>query len=115
MPLLEDIAKAIRDERYEAGTHTGTRGHQRRIAPEHIEYGIGNDAPEIIEPYPDDPRGPCCLIRGEIITGDVLHVIVGYRELLDPLRTDPVVFLISCYWPDPAQWDAAYRRRKRKH
>lgn len=116
MSLLEDIAAAIRAGNYESGAHIGARAQKRRIAPEYIEHGIGNDAPEIIEPYPDDARGPCCLIRGELITGDVIHVCVGYSQLRNPAvpTGEASVFLMTCYWPDPAQWDAAFRVRKVK-
>jgi len=110
MSLLDDISGAIRSGNYDSGPHIGTRAQKHRIAPEHIEYGIGNDAPEIIEPYPDDPRGPCCLIRGELLTGDVIHVCVAYGELRN--RPTGSVFLMTCYWPDPAQWDIAFRVRK---
>ena len=116
MSLLDDIAAAIRAGNYESGPHIGTRAQKRRIAPEYIEQGIGNDAPEIIEPYPDDARGPSCLIRGELLSGDVIHVCVGYSQLRDSAvaMDEASVFLMTCYWPDPAQWDPAFRVRRAK-
>lgn len=116
MPLLERISRAVRGGRYEGGPHIGTRQTQKVITIDEIKVGVGQDAPEIIEIDPADARGPSCLIRGELLTGDVIHVVVGYSELHYHPESDDEersVFLITCYRPDPRIWADGFRKRRR--
>ena len=101
--LLDRISQMIRDGRYAGGFHATMRQLQRGLTSQDIEAAIGRDAPEIVEDYPEDPRGSCCLVRGELDDGRVLHVLCT--------PTDPV-FLITCYWPDPDPWDVTFRFRR---
>ena len=45
----------------------------------------------IIEDYPDDPRGPSCLVYGEV-SAVVLHIHVSHP---------PEIVVITAYKPDP--------------
>lgn len=101
--MLEDIQAAVSAGRYNIGPHAGLRQLERGISSLDIEIAIGNDEPEILEDYPDDPRGHSCLIRGEA-GGLVVHAVCK--------PTDPV-FIVSCYHPDPAVWYPNYRERRR--
>jgi hypothetical protein len=47
-------------------------------------------AGECIEDYPDDPRGPSCLVRGWV----------------------PEAILITVYLPDPQRWSDDFGRRR---
>lgn len=101
--MLADIQNAVASGHYEMGPHAAIRQNERGILTDEIELAIGNDEPEILGDYPGDPRGPCCLIRGEA-RGGVLHAICT--------ATDPV-FIISVYWPDPAVWEQPDFRKRR--
>lgn len=62
-------------------------------------------AGEMIEDFPDDPRGHSCLVLGWT-GGKPVHVVCGMTE-------DEAVF-ITVYVPDPAKWiDSRVRRDDR--
>jgi Domain of unknown function (DUF4258) len=94
--------QCFRDGDYQETPHAAIRRYERGIRLEHVEIAIGFGGPEVIEDYPGDPRGHSCLFRGEV-HGHVLHALCTL--------TVPVL-IISCYWPDPAQWDAGLRNRR---
>lgn len=60
---------------------------------------ISKDA-EILEDYPEHPRGACCLILGWV-AGHAIHAVVSFP---------PDVAVITAYVPDDRWVD--YRRRK---
>lgn len=58
---------------------------------------------EIIEDYPDDPRGHSCLILGRDIEKRPIHVVCAPK--------DEYLAIITAYIPDNAQWSEDYRTR----
>jgi hypothetical protein len=76
---------------------------ERKIIAEDVEEAILDGA--IIEDYPDDPRGPSCLILGRS-GGRPLHVVCGR---LDEQR----ILIITAYEPDPGEWESDWRTRRR--
>lgn len=105
--FLERCLAVIR-ERVERGcyvisfTHT-EKLRERKIGAEDIEEAIRNAV--IIEDYPDDPRGPSCLILGR--SGRrTLHVVCGRLE-------EEQILIITVYEPDPAEWESDWRTRRR--
>ena len=74
-----------------------------------IRFLLNEDAPEIIEDYPLDPRGPSCLIWGMTdYTGRVGHLICA---------NPPNPGIVTAYFPDetePEEWECNYRRRIRR-
>lgn len=70
-----------------------------------LEASLGQDAPEIIEDYPDDDRGPCCLILWWTPIGEPLHAVIGY----DGDRPDVVTVYSP---PDPNIWESDFRTRR---
>lgn len=99
---------AVMRERVERGdyvisfTHT-EKLRERKIGAEDIEEAIRNGI--IIEDYPDDPRGPSCLILGRS-GGRTLHVVCGRLE-------EEQILIITGYEPDPAEWESDWRTRRR--
>jgi hypothetical protein len=72
---------------------------------EDIRFLLCEDAPEVIEDYPEDERGATCLIRGETDSGRVGHVVCSYP---------PDNRVITAYFPaetQPWKWDSGYRIR----
>lgn len=61
---------------------------------------------ERIEEYPDDTPLPSYLILGT--SGRILHVVAAD----DPDRNETIV--ITTYEPDPAEWAADFRTRRRR-
>lgn len=105
--FLEQRLAVIR-ERVERGdyvisfTHT-EKLRERKIGAEDIEEAIRNGV--IIEDYPDDPRGPSCLILGRS-GGRTLHAVCGRLE-------EEQILIITAYEPDPGEWESDWRTRRR--
>ncbi len=59
---------------------------------------------ERIEEYPDDHPFPSALLLGWPSHRPV-HVVAAY----EPPET---IYVVTCYRPEPEQWDASYRRRR---
>jgi Domain of unknown function (DUF4258) len=58
---------------------------------------------ELIEDYPNDPRGHSCLILGLGEAGRAVHVVCSPK--------DEYLAIITAYLPDPLQWSDDSRRR----
>jgi hypothetical protein len=59
---------------------------------------------EMIEDYPEDARGPSCLMAGETPQERTIHVVCAPR--------DEYLVIITAYVPDPTEWDATGRKRR---
>ena len=57
---------------------------------------------ELIEDYPDDPRGHSCLLLGAP-DGRTVHVVCSPKA--------DYLAIITAYVPDSSQWSADFRRR----
>lgn len=64
------------------------------------------DSGGIIEEYLDDGPYPSCLIFGRTQEGRPLHVVCA------PVVDEGRLIIITVYQPDPARWEADWRRRK---
>ena len=100
--MLQRIQDAVRGGDVVYGFHSKLRQVEKGITEDEIGLAIGYNAPEIIEDYPDDPRGRSCLVRGETENG-VIHVLC---------TVETPIFIITCYRPDPNEWYNGFRRRK---
>lgn len=58
---------------------------------------------EVIEDYPDDPRGQSCLMLGRGADGRVIHVVCAPKE--------DYAAVITTYLPDATQWSANFKTR----
>jgi hypothetical protein len=83
-------------------THT-EKLRERKIGAQDVEEAIRNGV--IIEDYPDDSRGPSCLILGRS-SGRTLHVVCGRLE-------EKQILIVTAYEPDPAEWESDWRTRRR--
>lgn len=103
---VETIRRSVREGRYEFSKHAERERQADMIPTWELEEALGNC--EIIEDYPDDPRGPSCLVLG----------FSGHRPLhaVCSVKRDPEeLFLITVYDPSrrPEHWVDQYRRRRR--
>jgi hypothetical protein len=100
---IEWIKRQIRSENYEFSGHAEDERQAERISIADVEAALLNG--EMLEDYPNDPRGPSCLVLGYGIPGYPIHVVCG-QTLSRRLR------LITVYNPSLPKWvDERTRRR----
>jgi len=61
---------------------------------------------EVIENYPDDPRGPSCLLLGYGDDSRAIHLVCAPRE--------DYLAVITAYLPDPEEWSDDCKTRVKK-
>jgi hypothetical protein len=93
--LLAAIQYAAREGDYAFTPHAFQRAEERDITPTEVEEALLAENAEIIENYPDDSRGPSCLILGWTYLRRPIHIQVCYP---------PLVEVITVYEPDKAKW-----------
>lgn len=75
---------------------------QRMITPSEVETVVVRG--ELIEDYPQDPRGHSCLLLGFGDASRAVHVVCSPK--------DDYLAIITAYLPDPGQWSEDFRRRR---
>jgi len=100
---LDAIRDKVRRRRYEFSRHAVEQSILRDIRAIEVEEALLNRS-EVVEDYPDDKRGPTCLILGFTSGGRPLHVQVSH-----PSR--PVLKIVTLYEPDSNIW-IDFRHRK---
>ena len=73
----------------------------RMISPAEVEAVVSSG--DLVEDYPEDPRGPSCLLVGRGEDARLVHVVCAPR--------DEYLAVITAYLPDPEQWSPDGRRR----
>jgi len=92
---IEWISRQIRRGNYEFSGHADDERQAERIPIADVESALLKG--EILEDYPNDPRGPSCLVLGHGIPGYAIHVICGQT----PSRR---LRLITVYVPSQPKW-----------
>jgi hypothetical protein len=85
-------------------SHALTEAEADRLTFSQIE--AATLAGECIEDYPTDPRGPSCLVLGQLAEGVAIHALWGFDA---PSRQ---AILITVYRPDSERWTDDFRRRR---
>ena len=83
--------------------HALKRMFERSVTPD--EVGAVLTKGETIANYPDDSPYPSRLVLGWS-GGRPLHVVAAYNA------QDNETIVVTVYEPDPATWDADFRRKK---
>lgn len=102
---INEIKQCIIEKSYEFSFHA----QQERLADDlditDIETAIMNG--EVLEDYPDDPRGESCLLLG-YVEENPLHIVVGWAGM--KLSVNKTMRIITVYIPRPPKWQTPWRR-----
>jgi hypothetical protein len=98
-PKLDWIRAAFCNRTYLVTTTGLPKMLKKDISQKDLETAICDDAPEVIEDYPDDWRGPACLVLGWLEPTRPLHVVVGYGD-----SEDVAIDVITAYHPEAPDW-----------
>lgn len=99
---IEDIRRKVSEGRYSLSfTHT-EKLRLRRIKAVDIEQAVKSG--NIIEDYPNDPRGASCLILGRV-GNRPLHILFAQLEAQE-------ILVVTAYEPDPEEWEDDWQTRK---
>ena len=96
MDVIQHIRERVRDNRYEISFHAERERENEHLLLADIEESVLLGG-ELLEDYPDDPRGHSCLVLGFNRAGQAIHTVWGL------LPTD-WVRLITVYIPKPPKW-----------
>ena len=97
-----ELHKLCSDETIRMTNHITDRCRERKIKLDDIIAAIING--EIIEQYIDDLPFPSCLVLGQAVNNNPLHVVcaIGDNEL----------WIITSYFPNLDKWENDYKTRK---
>ena len=102
MEMAVRVRRKVEKGQFEFSKHAVDQAIVRHITVSEVREAV--ETCEIIEDYPDDKRGPSCLLLGLTRGGRPLHVQCSY-----PSR--PLVKIITVYEPGPDLW-IDYRVRR---
>lgn len=71
-----------------------------------IVEGVGTA--EVVEEYPNYPKGPCVLLLQQANNGRVVHSVWGV-----PANHSSPAVLVTAYLPDPEKWEPGFKRRRK--
>ena len=104
---IEQIRRLIRQGDYELSIHAQQERLEEDLDVVQIEEALLSG--EILEQYPNDPRGESCRVVGYAGTKPV-HVVIGWARRSAASRT---LRTITVYMPKPPRWPDPQTRGER--
>ena len=101
---IDWIKKKISEGDYEFSAHAEEERQADKLMIHEIEKVLLKG--EILEDYPDDPRGESCLVLGYGEIGVPIHIVCG-KTKLETLR------VVTVYIPATPRWIDERTRRKK--
>ena len=101
---MDDIVQLCNKHALRWTSHILERIFRRGISTGDVENALTNG--KIIERYPNDYPFPSYLVLGYTMTGRIIHVVCGSNGV--------ELWLITAYFPDPAEWSDDFKQRKIK-
>lgn len=103
LEAITRVRRAVREGAYRLTEHAEREREADAILMSEVEEAFGSDETELLEDYPDDPRGPSALCLGFTRERDPLHAVIG-------LSLPEVIVFVTLYRPDAHLW-YDWRRR----
>jgi hypothetical protein len=97
---LNEIQWLLRGGQYEITFHAQQERLEEDLDLIQIEAAIIEHG-ELLEEYPDDPRGESCLVLG-FVGSRPLHVVLGWATMKG--ETQRMLRLITVYTPTAPKW-----------
>lgn len=97
---LQQIRRLLRDGRYEVSFHAQQERLDEDLDLAQIETAIIEHG-ELLEDYPDDPRGESCLVLG-FVGGRPVHAVLGWATMR--LASERMLRIITIYTPAAPKW-----------
>lgn len=111
---FEALKNAIRQSRRLVTVHAGLELDADGLDALEVWASIQTSQAEMIEDYPNDLRGPSCLILS-FIAGDPVHTVIAYpaKRHATKQQLPAVAVMITAYRPDKHlhDWSEDYRKR----
>jgi len=103
--FVEDVLKAYR-ERVLFTRHALNQMNlsERMISRREVYEAIESD--EVVEDYPNDPRGHSCLFMGRTREGRVVHMVCAPKK--------DYLAVITVYTPTLLEWEPNFKTRRRR-
>lgn len=95
------IREKIRSKEYDLSSHVHRERQEEQITIAEIEQALL--VGDIIEKYPNDPRGGSCLVAAKV-ENKPLHIVCGKR--------DSRLLIVTVYRPKPPTWKNYKERTK---
>lgn len=103
--FVEQVRKLIRAGEVRISEHGYDEMMEDDLTARELIAGVTEA--EVVEEYPDYPKGPCILLLQKDSKGRPVHVVWGI-----PKGYDKPVVLVTTYRPDPGQWSESYLERR---
>ncbi len=110
------LQQAVRNREVLVGSHVLREAAADQVTIQEIWDGVAGASAEIIEDYPNDPRGPSCLLYC-LVANRPEHVVVAYPSATaaGSLGLPAVAFMITCYRPGgpkhAGKWSSDFKHR----
>ena len=104
MDMINRIRELILSGKVHITLHARREMDEDLVSTDDVLHALDSIRTEIIEDYPEDPRGHSHLLLGWLPGGESLHVCCAVHE-------DELI-IITVYRPDPAIWETDWRTRK---
>jgi hypothetical protein len=101
--VLDRLRSLVRAGRYRLTLHAEEERDTEQITIQEIEEALTSLTAEIVEDYPNDPRGHSALVLGFMKSGKPLHLVCSIHE--------ETAIVVTVYRPDPGLW-RNWRTRK---
>ncbi len=102
--LLKEIVRLAEAGQLRISEHGYDELTEDGLSAREVVAGLGRG--QVVEEYPDYPKGPCVLLLVQDRAGKPVHALWGIPKG----HTSPAV-LVTAYRPDPKRWDEKFLTR----